>query len=313
MKSYFTQKVLQFQKEPHSQILRDELISYCQITIYTYPVSIKIIEPEQAADLLLYVSPRIETLLKTFTYTGIPFESYMKKIAYLQAQSFNKMKRKETRRFVCDQMTHEDIEYFIYSQKIDTGSIMRPHVTYTDFIGQEDLMWSSETPVSLHLKTKLHTSAPFKKRLLHLILLCSDHLTSSHITFLANYLGMKEIKLAKMVTQAIELSDRRITLHEDNMRIRDNHFFEKEFLEREKDYLVSIDAHPYYIDRIDQKLEKERHFFYKARVKIKTKPTTVTHLSVGKVTNVPKGTVDSGLQSLFKYLHPLVDEMEKMG
>jgi hypothetical protein len=313
MISYFTKKVLQFQKEPYSQILRDELYSYCQIVIYTYPVSIKVIEPEQAADLLLYVSPRITALLRTFSYTGIPFESYIKKIAYLQAHSFNKMKRKEARRFVCDQMPHEDIEYFIYTQQIDTGPMMKPHLTYSDFIGQEELMWSSETPISMELKTKVHTSASCKKRLLHLILLCSDCLTSSHITFLASYLDMNELELAHMITQALELSDRRISLDENNKRIRDNHFFEKEFLEREKEYLVSIDAHPYYIDRINQKLEKETHFFHKARLKMKTKPTTVTHLSAGKVTNVPKGTVDSGLQSLFKYLHPLVDGMRKMG
>ncbi len=42
---------------------------------------------------------------------------------------------------------------------------------------------------------------------------------------------------------------------------------------------------------------------------MKVKPTVVTHSSAGKVTSVPKGTVDSGLQSLFKYLYPLVDEM----
>ncbi len=313
MISYFTNKVLQFQKDPYSQELKDELISYCQTIIYTYPSTIKIIEPEQAAELLLYVSPRIETLLLTFNYTGIPFENYIKKIAYLQAHSYNKMKRKEARRFVCDQMTHEDIEYFIYTQKINTGSIMKPHLTYADSIEQEDFMWSSETPVSLELKQKLETSAPLKKRLLHLILLCSDRLTSSHISFLASYLNMEEIELAKMVTKAIELSDRRITLKENNKRISDNHFFEKEFLEREKEFLVSIDAHPYYIEKINQKLEKEKDYFYKARVKMKVKPTLVTHSSAGKVTSVPKGTVDSGLQSLFTYLHPLVDEIREMG
>lgn len=309
MISYFTQKVLQFQKDPDSQLLRNELIKFCQISIYTYPVSIKIIPPEQAADLLLYVSPRIETLLRTFTYTGIPFENYIKKVTYLQAHSFNKMRRKEARRFVCDQMTHEDIEYFIYTKKVDTGSIMRPHITYADCIGEEDVMWSSETPVSIELKQKVESSAPFKKRLLHLILLCSDKLNSSHISFLANFLDMKEIELAHMITQAIELSDRRISLKENNKRIRDNHFFEKEFLEREKEYLLSIDAHPFYIEKIDQKLENERTYLNKSRAKMKVKPTVVTHSSAGKVTSVPKGTVDSGLQSLFKYLYPLVDEM----
>ena len=309
MMSHVTQKVLQFQKNPNSKNLMNELTTYCQIIIYTYPVKIKIIDPEQAADLLLYVSPRIETLLKTFIFKGIPFENYIKKIAYLQAHSFNKMIRKERRKFVCDQMSHEDIEYFIYTQQIDTGSIMRPHLTYSDQIEQEEFMWSSETPVSLELQRKVKTSPSYKKRLLHLILLCSDQLTSAHISFLATYLDIEEIELAQMITKSIELSDRRISLKENAIRIRDNHFFEKEFLQREKEYLVSINAHPFYIERINQKLEKETQFFYKARVKMKEKPTLVTHLSAGKVTNVPKGTVDSGLQSLFKYLHPLVDEM----
>ncbi len=313
MKSYFTKKVLQFQKEPHSETLKDELTSYCQLVIYTYPVTIKIIPPEDAADLLLYVSPRIETILRTFRYTNVPFESYMKKLAYLQAHSYNKMKRREARRFICDYMKHEDIEFFVNNQRTEAEPMMRNYHLYTNYLDKEDFMWSSETPVSLELKKKMKISAPTKKRLLHLILLNSEHLCATQITFLADFLDMKEIDLATMITQALELSDKRVTMHEDNKRIRDNHFFEKGFLEREKEYLVSIDAHPYYIERIDQKLEKEKNYFYKARDRMKKRPTTVTHSSVGKVTNVPKGTVDSGLQALYKYLYPLVDEIGEMG
>ncbi|NCB01640.1 MAG: hypothetical protein EOM67_05680 [Spirochaetia bacterium] len=308
MKSYLTKKVLLFQKEPHSTILKRELVSYCQIIIYTYPVTIKIIEDYQAADLLLYVLPRIETLLLTFTYNGIPFENYIKKIAFLQAHSFVKMIRKEKRRFVCDQMAHEDIEYFFYTKQTECSLDMRPHLTYGDDTGSEELMWSSESPVSLELKKKIDTSVPFKKRIIHLILLCSDLLSPSHISFLAEYLKMEEIELAEMISNAIVLSDKRITLQQENKRIRDSHFFEKEFLQREKEYLVSVEAHPFYIERVEKKLEKESRFFYQMNSKVRTRPTTVTHQNAGKVTGVPKGTVDSGLQSLFNYLKPLVDE-----
>ncbi len=308
MISYLTQKVLQFQKESESLTLREELIRYCQIVIYTYPVSIKIIDQEEASELLLYVFPRLETLLLTFTYNGVPFENYMKKIAFLQAHSFNKMKRKEIRRFACDQLPHEDIEYFIYSQHIETGPPMTPHLTYGSENNYEDFSWSSETTVSLDIQKRVRTSAPFKRRMLHLILLCSDLLTPSHISFLATFLEMKEIELANMITKAIELSNKRILSKNENKRIRDSHYFEKEFLVREKEYLLSVEAHPYYIDRVERKLEKESRYYKQVNKRLKDCPTAVTHLNAGKVTGSPKGTVDSGLQALFNYLKPLVDE-----
>ena len=87
--------------------------------------------------LLISVYPRIENLLFNFTDQGIPFEIYMKRISYLQAVSFRKVRRKERRRFVCDTYPPEEIDYFTHDEccrNITTNA--------------EALTWEADTPVA---------------------------------------------------------------------------------------------------------------------------------------------------------------------
>ena len=307
MKSKITEKVLKYQKDPKNSALKEELISYCQLVIYTYPPSVRLIDEEEASDLLLYVNPRLDALLKNFTYTGIPFENYMKKVSYLQAQSFLKLKRNENRRFQIESVSDDDLEYYHFSQFSSCSSC-------TDFDERtgETLSWTSDTPLSLRVKAKMQQSEAFRKRIIHLILLCSDLLSSAHISFLARFLEMDEALLATMIKEALTLSEKRLQMKERNIRIRDSHFFEKEFLEREKQFLISVNAHPYYVSKVESKREKEMRYWEQMREAIRNRPATVTHSIAGKVTNVPKGTVDSGLQSLYRYLHDHIDDTGQM-
>ncbi len=298
MMSHIKEKVLAYQKNPQSTQLKKELIAYCQLIIYTYPSSIKLITKEMAAELLLYVNPRLEALLRNFTYTGIPFENYIKKVSYLQAQSFVKLKRNERRRFMCESVSDEDLEYFLYSHPSSS------HL--------EEFQWSEDTSLSKQIKEKIKKSSSFKKRILHLVLLCSDLLNANHISFLAQYLEIDEYELATMISKALEMSEKRIALKEKTVRIRDAHYVEKEFLEREKRFLLSVDAHPYYIAKVEKKVEKEQRYFHQVNQSVRNRCSTVTHATAGKITGVPKGTVDSGLQSLYIYLNNHMDDTTQM-
>jgi len=303
MVSKITEKVLEYQKSNGSPTLRKELISYCQLVIYTYPASIHLIEEEDSAELLLYVNPRLDALLENFTYSGVPFENYMKKVSYLQAQSFVKLKRNEKRRYQIESVSDDDLEYYFHNQ-----SSSFTNTTYQHCESETSLSWTSDTPLSKMVKEKISHSSAFKRRIIHLILLCSDLLTASHITFLSQFLEIEESELASMIKDALALSEKRICVKEKHMKIRDNHFFEKEFLTREKRFLQSVHAHPYYISKVEKKMEKESRYWYQVCESIKNRPTTVTHSTAGKITGVPKGTVDSGLQSLYRYLHEHIDD-----
>lgn len=292
-----TQKVLYLQTHPEAHRLRRELYEFCELTIYTYPVRVHILTREDAGELLISVYPRIENLLFNFTDQGIPFEVYMKRISYLQAVSFRKVRRKERRRFVCDTVPVEEIDYVTHS---DRGTSITNK--------NEELTWETDTPIAREIHDKVRTPGPFRTRILHLILLCGELLRASQISFLAHYLAMDELTLAEMITQAISLSEKRITTSEKKKRIRDIHFSEKQFLEREYLFLNTIDASSMCVTEMDRKLRCQTHYWKAMKDQVATRPLNITHAVAAEVTKTPKGTVDSGLQALYRYLNNRVDD-----
>ncbi len=292
-----TEKVLYLQNHPEQKTLKQKLLHFCEIIIYTYPVQTKLLDREEASELLLSVHPRIENLLLSFTDQGIPFEIYMKKVSYLQAVSFKKMKRKERRRFVCDYVPHEDIEYLAYAVR---------KTSITD--ETDELQWDPHSPIAEEIREKVTVPGPFRNRILHLILLCGDLLSAPCIAFLADYLGMDELVLAEMIKEAMERSSRRIEISDDKKRIRDTHFSEKQFLEREYEYLSHVDAHPQVVSDVERRLETQKQYWKVMKDKVVKRPGNITHAVAAGITGTPKGTVDSGLQSLYRYLKKRVDE-----
>lgn len=294
-----TRKVLYLQAHPDSHQLRRELIEFCEITIYTYPVRIHLLEKEEAAELLISVYPRIENLLLTFTDQGIPFEIYMRRISYLQAVSFQKSARKERRRFVCDTISLDDIEFL--SHNLQQGNSIRDI--------SDELTWEADTPLAVELREKVREPGPYRTRVLHLILLCGEYLSAPHISFLAQYLGMDELVLARMVTEAMRLSEKRILISERKKRIRDSHFSEKQYLEREYAFLNGVDAPSMSVRETERRLRTRTHYWKTLRDQVARRPSNITHAVAGIVTGTPKGTVDSGLQSLYRYLNKRVDDI----
>ncbi len=293
-----TRKVLYLQAHPESHQLRRELVEFCEITIYTYPVRIHLLKKEEAAELLISVYPRIENLLYTFTDQGIPFEIYMRRISYLQAVSFQKSARKERRRFVCDTISLDDIEYL--SHTLQQGNSIRDI--------SDELTWEADTPLAREIREKVRNPGPFRTRILHLILLCGEFLRAPHISFLARFLAMEELALAHMVTEAIRLSEKRIAVSERKKRIRDTHFSEKQYLEREYAFLNEMDAPSMSVREAERRLQTRTHYWETLRDQVARRPSNITHAVAGIVTGTPKGTVDSGLQTLYRYLNERVDD-----
>ncbi len=298
MNSTLTEKVLSLQAHPADSALREELTEFCSITIYTYPVKTRVIDREEASDLLLSVYPRIGGILSDFTFRGIPFEIYMKKVSYLQAVSFRKVKRREKRRFVCDTCAQDDLEFYLHTWE-------KPSVTDTS----DPLSWNSDSPLTQEIRKRAASAGPFRNRMIHFILICSEMLKPPQITFLASFLSMEESELARMIHLSTELSLKRIAKSDEKKRIRDIHFTEKQYLEREYDFLTSVDAHPQVIGEVKRKLETQRLHWGNLNEQIRKRPTNVTHAVAAMVTDTPKGTVDSGLQSLFSFLRKRVDAL----
>lgn len=321
MRTPLTEEVLTYQKllastDSSAQRKRERLFAHlrdeCNLIIYRYPVTIRVLEEDEAGELLIAVSPRIPRIIANFTYQDLSFEKYMRKIAFLQAHSFLQRKKMRTRRFACETISPEDIEWMAVSngahwdrryQDVLEGSLACDQ-SYGDM---QDLDWTSDTDAGLKVKSRMEKSERFRRRMLQLVLLCSDHLSAAHIAFLAGYMDMDELELARMVMQAIETSRHRLDLTQQTQSVRDYHYFEKMFLEREVSMLKAYNADDLRIQRIEQRLERERRYYRDRCNELACRPCSVTHATVANLTGAPKGTVDSGMQALRKFIVKAVD------
>lgn len=320
MRTQLTEDVLTYQRlldaadeslKQKKESLYRHIVQECSLIIYRYPVRVRLLKEEEASELLISVFPRLPRIIATFSYTGIAFENYMRKVAYMQANSFLQRKRMKERHIVCDAHDPEELERLVCSSSPSCfPDSVREAITSDITVELEtDFDWTDESPVALNIKGRMEKSDRFRRRILQLILLCSECLTASHISFLAKFLAIDETALATLVTQAMELSRQRhqITIH--MQQIRDYHYSEKQFLERELQMLKSFNADPLYMERVEKRLTKELQFFSDRCKEAQNRPLAVTHAIVAKLTKVPKGTVDSGMQALRKYIEHIVDDI----
>jgi hypothetical protein len=319
--SELTSKVLKYQslnKEKDKQKvkiikkLEAEIIHESYLIIYRYPVSIKLIPEEDASDFLLKIVNRIPRIISEFYYANISFESYLHKIVFWQASTYLQRKNNKERRYACDVKPNEDIEqslasdncgYTPYNDNPWYGCANPP----PEFIPDVDTDLLEDQPYN-KIQTLIQKSHKFRFRFLQLVLLCSDSLDAAQIAFLADFLAMEEKELADMISSAIEKGYRRLQITKETRAVRDAHFFEKLFLERELNMLRNFNADPYFVEKIEKKLNRENYYFQERREEARSRPGSVSHSMVAQVLNIPKGTIDSGMHALRKIVNKMVDD-----
>jgi len=316
-----TKKVLEYQKglmrenswmEPGFRALTSEVIQASYLIIYTYPVAIRALAEEDASGFLLKLETRVPKLLKDFFFEFISYESYLKKIIFWQSNTFLHRKRNLERHYVCALNEPQEIERYFTSVS-EPGSFYKESSS-DSFISQDEFMycpsdtWNAGRSISLRLKERMEKSKKLRSRILQLVLLCSDSLNAQQITCIASFLSMDEIKLAQLISEAIDKGYRRLQITDQVRTTRDFHFYEKLYLERELVFLTTHNADPVYIERTNRRLEKERLHCQNRQEESRNRPGVVTHATVAQMLSIPKGTIDSGMQALRKIVMDLVDE-----
>ena len=319
--SVLTSKVLKYQslnKENNKQKvkilkkLEAEIIQDSYLIIYRYPVSIKLIPEEDASDFLLKIAGRIPRIIQEFYYENISFESYLQKIVYWQASTYLQRKNARERHYACDVKPNEDIENSLVAENeecytSDNDSWIVCSYTPSGSLTHLDIDFQEDHPY-YKIQSLIRKSHKFRFRFLQLVLLCSDSLDAAKIAFLANFLEMEEIELADMISNSIEKGFRRLQITEETRAIRDAHFYEKLFLERELNMLRKFNADPYFVEKIEKKLKREKCYFQDRQNEARCRPGSVSHSMVGQILHIPKGTIDSGMHALRKIVNKMVDD-----
>jgi hypothetical protein len=306
MQSELTNMVLRYQKIYQSPVQRDKKTAerlfrviekrICLI-IYQYPVRTRVIDEELASALLLSMKPRIPTIVTTFTYSEMSFENFIRRVAYMQAQVFAKRVKYKKAREIC---------MSIPSENFDNGQIADATLPYFSDIS-DDCMWSATQPCCKKIQERINKSPSFKRKFLQLVLLCADCLRSDHITFLAQFLHLDEMQLAQLLKRARELSEERRHRVAHIKEVRDHHFYDALFYQREITLLQRSGASDEVINKSRLRWEREMMLFHERRDEVAQRSNPITHEVVGKLTEVPKGTVDSGLNSIKQYLKEIMD------
>lgn len=324
-----TTRVLEFQRlsaashdpqaDSHATRLLSDLVESVWLIAYRYPVMVKVLEEEDAAEFVLRFHNRIPTIIREFRYEHLSFESYVKKVVFWQSGSFLQRKRKRDNRCPIDVNEPETIQRILFESQGGPPNMAKDQgygdTTWEALCTSEEApfyaegsAWNLDHPLCKELKQRMQHSVTLRKRLLQLILLCSDRLQSCHIAVLARFMGMQEYTLASLVAKAIEKGYRRVEIDDDLRGVRDAHF--QEALRRlgELEMLEHVCADPYYIEGAKRRYERARKLFLSRCKESRGRPSAVTHAMVASLMSIPKGTVDSGMVSLRNLIMRIMDD-----
>ena len=311
MATELTELVLTYQRLLASETEQDThrrkelyrtLCDACRIIFYTYPVTVRVLQEEDAVELMLSMEGRLRHLIENFRYEHLPFEHYVRKVAYLQAHVFVRRRARELRRYQSVFRTIDEIEE---EQVSSPDAFYRSGFQETALL--DDELWGDDSKECELLRTQMLRSETFRNRLFHLVLLSADDLHAQQIGFLARFMHMDEEELAMHLTRAHEMSVQKRRRTWQMIDIRNAHYSAKLFYKQELRMLREINADPIRIERIARRLKRAEYHFNRSLENLHHRPNPVTHTVVADYMGVPKGTIDSGLHTIRRIIGQIMD------
>ena len=283
--------------------LYQRIVMMCQVIIYQYPVKIKLLQEEEAVELLLLLTPRLKKLITSFEYRGIDFEKFLTRTIYLQTLYYKQKQRRKERKFYHLIYPGDEMEYYLLSEPSFEYETT-PHFIEDNFPSD----WSMETAASKHIRQLIKNYKAFANRFKQFIVLNAPHLTAQQIAFLAQYIGMDELELAELISAAHELANEKHNRSVHVQEVRNTHYIESQFLKRELEMFESFSAHHSTINKIRKRYLRSHTLFLERCKEVRSRPNPVTHEVLSKIFKKPKGTIDSGMSALKKALKEIVDD-----
>ncbi|HHU88288.1 MAG: hypothetical protein ACOXZ2_06850 [Sphaerochaetaceae bacterium] len=287
------------------EVLYHKIEMMCQIIIYQYPVKVKLLQEEEAVELLLILVPRLKTLITTFQYQGIDFEKFLTRTIYLQTIYYKQKRRRKERKFYYLTCPGDEMEYYMLAEPAFQYQIEKESIE-----NKLPNNWSMETAASKHIKRLYNNYKAFANRFRQFIVLNGPHLSAQQIAFLAQYLEIDELELAQLISEAHELAGEKHNRSLHVQEVRNSHYLESQFLKREIDMFKSFDAHYSTIEAVKKRYRRSHSLFLERCKEARSRPNPVTHDALSKLFEKPKGTIDSGMSALKKALREIVDDNE---
>lgn len=303
MLTELTKQVLDYQRLLTSKEMYDTsrrnvlyrtLCDACRLIFYTYPVKVKVLQEEDAIELMLSMENRLAHLIETFRYERISFELYVKKIAYMQAHVLKRNHGREHRRYNSMFRTIDELD----EQRVSDQNVLYDGMFAHPIPSLREDFWSDDSAAYRQLKQKVQSNFHFRNRMLHIILLAADELSAEQVAFLARFMEMEELELADILVETHELSAHKRERTRLLTSIKNNHYHNRRFLRQELQMLEAIKADPMKIERIRRRLKREDHLFERSVQELRRRPNPVTHSVVARQVGIPKGTIDSGLHTI---------------
>lgn len=291
------------QRRESLEELYRKIVMMCQIIIYEYPVKVKLLQEEEAVELLLLLTPRLKNLITSFEYIGIDFEKFLTRTIYLQTSYYKQKIRRKERKYYHLVCPGDEMEYYLLSEPSFEYETTRH---FTEDNSPPD--WSMETAASKHVRLLIKNYKAFANRFKQFVVLNAPHLTAQQIAFLAQYMEMDELELAKLVSAAYDLSSEKHSRSIHVQEVRNTHYIESQFLKRELEMFESFNAHYSTINKIKKRYLRSHTLFLERCREVRSRPNPVTHQVLSEIFKKPKGTIDSGMSALKRALKEIVDD-----
>lgn len=292
-------------KEESLEALYRKIEKMCQVIIYQYPVKVRLLQEEEAVELLLILNPRLRTLITTFQYQGIDFEKFLTRTIYLQTIYYKQKRRRKERKFYYLTCPGDEMEYYMLAEPAFQYQIEKESIEkkFPD-------NWSMETAASKHIKKLYNNYKAFANRFRQFIVLNGPHLSAQQIAFLAQFLEIDELELAQLISKAHELTSDKLKRSLHVQEVRNTHYLESQFLKRELDMFKSFEAHYSTIEALKKRYRRSHSLFLERCKEARSRPNPITHDALSKLFEKPKGTIDSGMSALKKALKEIVDDSD---
>ncbi|MFA5468688.1 MAG: hypothetical protein WC224_06485 [Sphaerochaetaceae bacterium] len=277
-----------------------------QIIIYEYPVRVKVLEEEEAVELLLIMIPRLKKMIEDFEYQGIAFETFLKRAVYEQVKFYKMKKKLDNRKYLYLTYPGDEIDYYMLAEP--AYRYKSEKYLAVDNGETAPINWSSDTKASKTVKNLITKYPATKRRFCEFIVLNSHDLTPKQISFLADFMNMSEDKLADLVTKAHELSLKKFERSQEVAAIRNNHYLNCQFLSREISDSEINGIHPITLESLKKRYERLHALYIERCQEANARPNPVTHVVLSKLFKKPKGTIDSGMSAMKRTLKEIIDD-----
>ena len=296
--SLLTRDVLIYQKSENNG---KSMFNNIYLFIYRYPVERGYLQEELASEFLLFLVPKLERIVKRFTYKGVSFEVYLRNIMYWQIKTFMYIRRN-------NQLKENIYTNFFYNcfEKISYYD-KEPDSFDNNSVCDEVNPYEKS---SFYPYFSLTKSIKGRKKILIIALIHADTIKESVVSGVSSACSIPLEKLNTWILELKESLDYRYTRVEKLNNQRNSAFFTLlELQTKLRNHSKECDEYHSIIKKIE---------FYKNQLNylhrvVKRAEGKIHYDSVAEILNIPTGTVASTVFYTRKLAEKRKDRIRETG